>query len=322
MGLTLFLSFIAAVPSAHGQAFSDLYEFTSEADGDRPDGLALDAAGNLYGSTYYGGSGGNGILFKLDAAGKKTLLYRFKGLPDGSGPNGVVRDAAGNLYGTTSFGGSGCPGQHGCGTVFKVDANGKETILHRFAGHGDGTFPTVGVVIDASGNLYGTTYTGGALSTCNGAGCGTVFKVDASGKETVLYRFRGGTDGYSPYGGVVLDDWGQSLWHDTGRYRIQGGFSRQVLSDPYVERKRRMLSLHELVPGYSGQSLRNDHRVRRTRRWHRIQIGSIWQDDRRAQLLRWDRGGWSVGTSDRGQDGKHLRHDGVRRKSQWPVRRG
>jgi uncharacterized repeat protein (TIGR03803 family) len=204
LAFSFLLGLMAVPPSAQGQTFSVLYSFASEADGDRPDSLIRDAAGNLYGTTYYGGFAANGTVFKLDTTGKKTVLYRFRGQPDGDGPDGVVRDAADNLYGATSFGGSGCPGQHGCGTVFKLDASGKETVLHRFGGKGDGTFPTAGVIRDAAGNLYGTTYTGGVLSLCQ-IGCGTIFKVDASGKETVLYRFRNGADGQGPYGGLIRD---------------------------------------------------------------------------------------------------------------------
>jgi uncharacterized repeat protein (TIGR03803 family) len=203
LAFSFLLGLMAVPPSAQGQTFSVLHSFASETDGDRPDSLIRDAAGNFYGTTYYGGVwGSKGVVFKLDTTGKETVLYRFKG-PDGDGPDGVVRDAAGNLYGATSFGGSGC-GQQGCGTVFKLDANGNETVLHRFGGKGDGTFPTAGVIRDAAGTLYGTTYTGGVLSLC-GAGCGTIFKVDERGKETVLHRFTGGADGLGPYGGLIRD---------------------------------------------------------------------------------------------------------------------
>lgn len=204
LAFSFLLGLVALPPSAHGQTFSVLYSFESEANGDRPDSLIKDAAGNFYGTTYYGGANSSdGVVFKVDAAGKETVLYRFQG-SDGDGPDGVVRDAAGNLYGATSFGGTGCPGQHGCGTVFKLDASGKESVLHRFGGKGDGTFPTAAVTRDASGNLYGTTANGGVLSLCED-GCGTIFKVDASGKETVLHRFTGGSDGEGPYGGVIRD---------------------------------------------------------------------------------------------------------------------
>ncbi len=191
-----------AAPSAHAQTFSLLYTFTSDASGDRPDGLIRDSNGNFYGTTYYGGSG-DGLVFKLDSDGKETVLHQFKGA-DGNGPLGVVEDATGNLYGTTNFGGTGCPGQHGCGTVFKLDASGKETVLHRFGATGDGTLPESGVIRDAAGNLYGTTSNGGAFN-CSGVGCGTIFKLDPSGKETVLYSFTGGSDGSSPWGGLTRD---------------------------------------------------------------------------------------------------------------------
>jgi uncharacterized repeat protein (TIGR03803 family) len=219
-GLPLALAFsfllgLMAVPQlAYGQTFSVLYSFTNEVDGVSPDSLVLDAAGNLYGTTFYGGFGANGTVYKLDTAGKKNLLYQFKELPDGNGPGSVVRDSAGNLFGVTYYGGFGCSIYlQGCGTVFKLDASGKETILHRFGREGDGRFPN-GVIRDAAGNLYGRTVAGGVLSLC-GSGCGTIFKVDASGKETVLYRFRNGTDGEIPLGGVIRDAAG-NLYGTTG----------------------------------------------------------------------------------------------------------
>ena len=105
-----------------------------------------------------------------------TVLYAFTGSPDGNSPfGGVVRDGAGNLYGTTELGGT-----HGVGTVFKVDANGTEAVLHSFKGGTDGAYPFDGLVRDIAGNLYGTTEFGGT------DGIGTVFKVDTSGSETVL----------------------------------------------------------------------------------------------------------------------------------------
>jgi uncharacterized repeat protein (TIGR03803 family) len=103
---------------------------------------------------------------------------------DGTFPTaGVIRDAAGNLYGTTYTGGnlSSCEG--GCGTIFKVDASGKETVLHSFTGGADGLGPYGGLIRDGAGNLYGTTQAGGANSY------GTVFKLDAANKLTVLHSF-------------------------------------------------------------------------------------------------------------------------------------
>ena len=188
-----------------------LHSFTGGADGGVPyAGLIRDAAGNLYGTTAWGGTSDDGTVFKLDTTGKETVLHSFKGR-DGENPyGGLVRDAAGNLYGTTYDGGAyntGCwgEGQEGCGVVFKLAATGKETVLHSFqappAGPEDGALPSAGLVRDAAGNLYGTTTYGGE-SPC---GCGTLFKVGKNGKETVLYTFTGGTDGGDPYAGLVRD---------------------------------------------------------------------------------------------------------------------
>jgi uncharacterized repeat protein (TIGR03803 family) len=99
---------------------------------------------------------GCGVVFKLDAAGNYAVLYTFAG-PDGTNPLGAIAlDAAGNIYGTTIGGGA-----SGLGVVFQVDQQGNETVLHNFAGAPDGRKPMGGVIIDASGNLYGTTYEGG-----------------------------------------------------------------------------------------------------------------------------------------------------------------
>jgi uncharacterized repeat protein (TIGR03803 family) len=116
-----------------------------------------------------------------------------------------VQDALGNLYGTTNNGGDlQCVAHYyepGCGTVFKIDTAGHETVLHKFTGtNGDGIIPT-SLVIDAQGNLYGTTTSGGQY------GFGTIFKMDGSGNETVLYSFRGAGagDGASPVNGLTRD---------------------------------------------------------------------------------------------------------------------
>src|SRR5271157_1456393 len=188
-----------------------LYSFTGGADGAYPGaGLLRDAQGNLYGTTGQGGAlacnapNGCGTVFKVDTTGKETVLYSFTGGADGSTPEaGLLPDAQGNLYGTTSQGGDpACT--NGCGTVFKVDTTGKETVLYSFTGLPDGASPTAGLVQDAQGNLYGTTSQGGDPACTNG--CGTLFKVDTTGNETVLYSFTGtGGDGSEPYGGLVLD---------------------------------------------------------------------------------------------------------------------
>ena len=139
-----------------------------------------------------------------------TVLYSFRGGSDGSGPtSSLIGDAAGNLYGTTYLGGNlKCGSREGCGTVFRLDATGKETVLLRFAGGAAGSNPFAGLIRDEHGNFYGTTVYGGDMNCANPSGCGTVFKLDAAGKETVLHSFTGAPDGSTPYGGVVRDSQG------------------------------------------------------------------------------------------------------------------
>jgi len=176
-----------------------LHSFAGTPDGEDPRSvLVRDAAGNLYGTTQYGGTmGGFGTIFKLDAKGKLTLLHSFAGTPDGEDPySGLLRDQAGNLYGTTEYGGTG----GGFGTVFKLNAKGKLTLLHSFAGTPDGENPLAGLLRDAAGNLYGTTQYGGT----NG-GYGTVFRLNAKGKLTLLHSFAGMPDGQNPYSRLIQD---------------------------------------------------------------------------------------------------------------------
>ena len=172
-----------------------LYNFTGAADGAGPNGgLIGDSAGNLYGTTNGGGAGA-GVVFKLDTSGNLTVLHTFSGGADGGYPlSGVIRDSAGNLYGATQAGGT-----SGSGVVFKIDPSDNETVLYSFTGGADGSVPAwVVLARDSVGNLYGTTAFGGA------SGNGVVFKIDPSGNETVLHSFAGGTDGNTPYAGVVL----------------------------------------------------------------------------------------------------------------------
>jgi uncharacterized repeat protein (TIGR03803 family) len=161
--------------------------------------LILDTAGNLYGTTAYGGAYGHGTVFEVDAAGKETIVHSFAGGRDGARPNaGLVLDAAGNFYGTTQYGGRGCYGQ-GCGTVFQISPNGVETVLYSFGDGEDGASPLGGVALDSSGNIYGTTWLGGIYSF------GTVFRIDGHGNETVLHSFAGGSDGANPLTAPTLD---------------------------------------------------------------------------------------------------------------------
>ncbi len=184
---------------AQAQTFSVVHTFTGGSDGGSPlSGFIINSAGNLYGTASYGGSGGYGVVLKLDINGAETVLHNFVGGTDGASPEGrLVSDAAGNLYGTTFAG-----GPSGDGTIFEINIKGKETILHRFTG-ANGAKPEAGLTMDAKGNLYGTTTAGGAN------GNGTVFKLgknsEGKWKEHVLYSFGQGTDGSVPVAGVTLD---------------------------------------------------------------------------------------------------------------------
>lgn len=138
--------------------------------------------GDVYGVTFYGGSGncalstvpGCGAVFDLNSNGQEELVYSFTGAPDGQFPAaGVVRDSAGNLYGTTDIGGTGpCATSEGtgCGTIYKITPSGQESVLYSFTDTPDGANPWSPLLLDSSGSLYGTTLLGGTY------GCGTVFK--------------------------------------------------------------------------------------------------------------------------------------------------
>ncbi|MGD0190966.1 MAG: choice-of-anchor tandem repeat GloVer-containing protein [Rhizomicrobium sp.] len=145
----------------------------------------------------------------LDAAHatkKESVLYSFCSQPncsDGSNPvAGLIADSSGNLYGTASQGGSTACG-NGCGVVFKITPGGTETVLHAFTG-GDGQYADSSLIMDSSGNLYGTTATGGGQGNCN-MGCGVAFKIAPNGTETVLHAFTGGNDGGYPGGALIAD---------------------------------------------------------------------------------------------------------------------
>src|ERR1700733_4394396 len=140
---------------------------------------------------------GFGLLINHSAQAQTLhVLYNFAGSSDGGDPYAsLIRDAAGNLYSTFGYGG----GTSFSGGVFKVAADGTETVLYSFTGGADGAFPISALVRDRAGNLYGTTTQGGS------AGAGVVFKLDASGTETVLHNFTGGKDGVDPVGGLLRD---------------------------------------------------------------------------------------------------------------------
>ncbi len=156
-----------------------IYNFSNDQNGNTPwTGLVMDAQGNLYGTTYAGGSGGGGTVFELSPSGGQwhfTLIYSFTG---NGGPlwGNLTLDASGNLYGATAGGGA-----FGEGMVFKLSpSNGSWTLtdLHDFTGGSDGAGPTVNVALDSTGNLYGTAHSGGNTGgACGTDGCGVVWEI-------------------------------------------------------------------------------------------------------------------------------------------------
>jgi uncharacterized repeat protein (TIGR03803 family) len=155
------------VDTAHNETV--LHNFTGGADGANPvAGLVRDSIGNLYGATPFGGTSNLGVVYRLDSSGNLTVLHTFTGGADGANPQygSLVRDSAGNLYGTASNGGA-----SNAGVVYKVYPSGNETVLYTFTGGADGAAPYSGVIRDKAGNLYGTTYSGGAYQK------GTIFEL-------------------------------------------------------------------------------------------------------------------------------------------------
>jgi len=187
-----------------------VHSFTGGSDGSQPlSGIALDASGHLYGTASAGGLNGGGVAFSMGGGnlpGGASVLHSFGGATDGNQPSGsLASDASGNLYGTTWAG-----GVYQLGCVFELvrdplSGDWTETVLYSFDGP-DGANPYGGVILDAAGNLYGTTYDGGA------DGVGTVFKLtDSNGSwsESVLHSFAtGNSDGGNPYSGLTFDPCG------------------------------------------------------------------------------------------------------------------
>jgi uncharacterized repeat protein (TIGR03803 family) len=184
----------------------------SGSDGEYPYGSLVYEKGKLYGTTYQGGAKGSGTVFSLTKSGKEKLLYSFTGGSDGSLPDAVLFYHGGALYGTTYSGGA-----NGLGVVFKITLAGKESVLHSFKGQpSDGQGPEAGVIY-YKGAFYGTAVGGGMSS----GGEGAVFKVTASGKETVLHTFTGNPDGSEPVGDLM--EFGGDLYGTTSTGGSYGG---------------------------------------------------------------------------------------------------
>ncbi len=187
-----------------------LHSFGSGNNGWYPNGVIWDAAGNLYGTTSGAGIYQGGTVFELtprDGGGwSEKTLHSFGHGTDGVAPvSGLVMDGAGNLYGTTLLGGI-----HGLGIAFKVSPNGdgtwSEKVLHSFGNGNDAAYVQAGLVLDAAGNLYGTSESGGIHEG------GAVFELspnsDGSWTERVLHSFGSGNDGEFPVAGLIFDNAG------------------------------------------------------------------------------------------------------------------
>lgn len=222
-----------------------LYSFTGGNDGAYPfSRVIFGSGGGLYGTTENGGSANDGTLFKLVppatpcktvlCSWTETVLHSFTAEDDGATPTGgLIQDTAGNLYGITTYGGipgtCGSFGGFGCGTVFEYGARGSYQVLYRFPPTGEsGLYPYGALLQDASGNLYGTTASGGD-SQCVAAdgqfySCGVIFKLDSAGNETVLYAFTGpeNGDGAFPYDALIRDPQG-NFYVTTYNGGIAGG---------------------------------------------------------------------------------------------------
>ena len=197
-------------------------------DGVGPSGVIFDGAGNLLGTTAGGGRSYYGTSYRLSPPKQKggkwteTDLYDFHGYGSGGAPLGVMRDSKGNLYGTAANGGN------NFGIVFEVRPHGsrwKEKMIYNFCSRNncaDGASPLAGLVMDGNGVLYGTTSSGGA--GCSWPGCGAVFKLAHTKngwKETILYRFRGGSsDGAGPQERLMFDRTGNLY----GTANVQQGY--------------------------------------------------------------------------------------------------
>jgi uncharacterized repeat protein (TIGR03803 family) len=241
-----------------------LYQFHANDDGCDPwSSVILDPAGNLYATTVGGGTYLAGTVFELTSGADgwtETILYNFgTHSDDGGNPTaGLVMDESGNLYGTTPKGGT--PTTNG-GTLFELtpgSGGSNETVLYRFCVSmpvcEDGGAPSAGLILDAAGNLYGTTGYGG--TGCVGEGCGTVYEltpVSGGGwNETVLHRFHNnGKDGYTPGSGAVLMDGSGSLY---GTTEVGGtiGYGTVFRLTPGPHGRWKEIVIYDFKPGASG----------------------------------------------------------------------
>ncbi|MBA3543311.1 MAG: hypothetical protein H0T83_02565 [Chthoniobacterales bacterium] len=210
LGISLLLiAFFLGAGAVKASTTEVIYSFTGDAGGEYCDtDVAIDAAGNLYGTSVLGGQFGGGTVWQLSPVGAgwvHTVLYNFTGGADGGEPyKGVTLDAAGNLYGSAVTGGAGsCEG--GCGVTYRLTKSGTtwtQSVIHAFTGGADGAGPGARVALDKRGTVYGMTPIGGA----NGLGTIYALRPKSNGNYAlrVIHTFTGGADGSSGSAGKLL----------------------------------------------------------------------------------------------------------------------
>jgi len=183
------MAVLALVGSASGQTLTTLHQFNGDSDGRSPTGgLIQGGDGYFYGTTYRGGTNGNGTVFRISSKGTLTTLWQFSGGIDGSNPaGGLAKGTDGYIYGTTVGGGT-----NRFGTVFKITSAGTLTTLYYFSGRSDRGSPGA-LVQGRDSDFYGTSL----------ANWGTVFRINSAGTLTTLWRFSDGVDGSNPEGRLI-----------------------------------------------------------------------------------------------------------------------
>lgn len=227
---------------------SVLHQFAGgKTDGSDPAGLLEANNGVFYGTTRSGGAFNHGTVFALTAAGAERLIYSFRGGADGDFPSApLIQGSDGALYGTTTYGGVNANMStlcdRGCGTVFRITSDGRETVLHAFRGGMlDGVHPTSSLTQSSDGMFYGTTSGGGSDTD---VGPGTVFRLSADGAHWMAYAFRDETEGVYP--SALAQGVDGSFYGTAGGGRLGQGVVFRISS------RGRIVVLH----GFGGSSKR------------------------------------------------------------------